>query len=457
MDWIIAEDTVAAADAPAPPATGTPAYASPGDLTAIPPRLPTVFPAYHYNSVVAEVMYVITQAGILPNRNDNTLLYQALGRIVGGPFLLIAGGTITGSLTVDNTLIVSGNSNLQAITATTVAASGTITAGGAVTANAGMDVWNDALTTHAAFVAGAGATVHNGLIVGDGGASVAGGLTVSSGGITVTGNSGVTGGLSVAGTINTSQQMQTNGGLNSAGTVCVGNVTQDGDPAASGNQGVTLAALPPGSNSPQLSVFSNFPVHIGNSGGGNALITFYFGGVSNGSITSNGASGVAFNATSDYRLKADIKAASGALDVVTAVTVHDYVYAAEATARGASAPRHWGFLAHELQAYQPRAVTGEKDAVRTRADCVLAPDGACIADGVSEEQFQDRMKKASPCYPAGSTWAASHTAIDPQMIDPSKLVPTLWLAVQELSARLTTALDRVAVLEAKSSVAAKGA
>ena len=72
-----------------------------------------------------------------------------------------------------------------------------------------------------------------------------------------------------------------------------------------------------------------------------------------GSITSNGVL-VAFNTTSDYRLKQDLKDYSG-LNLVSAIKTYDYEWKLDKS-------RMYGVLAHELQEVIPYAVTGEKDA-----------------------------------------------------------------------------------------------
>ena len=104
-----------------------------------------------------------------------------------------------------------------------------------------------------------------------------------------------------------------------------------------------------------------------------------------GSIVGNGSS-VAFNTTSDYRLKEDLKEVNG-LNKISAIKVYNYKWKD-------SDNRMDGVLAHELQEILPYAVTGEKDD--------LDKDGSIKAQGV----------------------------------DYSKLVPVLVKAIQELSAKV---------------------
>jgi len=72
-----------------------------------------------------------------------------------------------------------------------------------------------------------------------------------------------------------------------------------------------------------------------------------------GSITTN-SSATAFNTSSDYRLKEDLKDFTG-LDLVNQIPVYDFKWKLDDT-------RAYGVLAHELQNVLPQAVYGEKDA-----------------------------------------------------------------------------------------------
>ena len=71
-----------------------------------------------------------------------------------------------------------------------------------------------------------------------------------------------------------------------------------------------------------------------------------------GSITTNG-SATAFNTSSDYRLKEDLKDFDG-LDKVSKISVYDYKWKVDDS-------RGYGVLAHELDEVLPQAVAGEKD------------------------------------------------------------------------------------------------
>jgi hypothetical protein len=84
-----------------------------------------------------------------------------------------------------------------------------------------------------------------------------------------------------------------------------------------------------------------------------SLIFFNSGGGAVGSISTTEAS-TAYNTSSDYRLKEDLKDFNG-LDMVSNISVYDYKWKAEDS-------RSYGVMAHELQEVIPNAVSGEKDA-----------------------------------------------------------------------------------------------
>jgi hypothetical protein len=118
-------------------------------------------------------------------------------------------------------------------------------------------------------------------------------------------------------------------------------------------------------------------------------------GVGNISVT---ASSTAYVTSSDYRLKENVQPMTGALAKVAALNPVTYTW--KATGEDSQ-----GFIAHELQAVVPDAVTGEKDEVD--------------ADG-------------NPVY---------------QGIDTSFLVATLTAAIQEQQALITSLTARIAALE----------
>ena len=116
-----------------------------------------------------------------------------------------------------------------------------------------------------------------------------------------------------------------------------------------------------------------------------------------GSITQNGTTAVAFNTTSDYRLKTNVQPLAGALAKVQALNpcAFDWV----------DGRADDGFIAHELQAVLPNVVTGKKDA----------------EDDEGRPQYQQ--------------------------VDYARIVPTLTAAIQELSAKVDAQAAEIAALK----------
>jgi hypothetical protein len=131
----------------------------------------------------------------------------------------------------------------------------------------------------------------------------------------------------------------------------------------------------------------------------NGIIQEFFRGAGNQVGNINAAtSSVAYNTSSDYRLKKDIAPMTGALAKVSQLKPVTYKWKVDGE-------EGQGFIAHELQEVVPDCVTGAKDAVD--------------ADG-------------NPSY---------------QGIDTSFLVATLTAAIQELSAKNDALTARIEALE----------
>ena len=130
------------------------------------------------------------------------------------------------------------------------------------------------------------------------------------------------------------------------------------------------------------------------------MIQFWYNGGEKGTISTNG-SNVAYNTSSDYRLKENVVTDWDATTRLKALKPSRFNWKADADTTVD------GFLAHEVSSIVPEAVTGEKDAVD--------------ADG-------------NPNY---------------QGIDQSKLVPLLTKALQEAISEIDTLKEKVKALESK--------
>jgi hypothetical protein len=138
--------------------------------------------------------------------------------------------------------------------------------------------------------------------------------------------------------------------------------------------------------------------HPTGTGSGATYSNFLYDGSSIGSITQSGTSAVAYNTSSDYRLKNTIAPMTGALAKVALLKPCTYKWNAD----GSDGE---GFIAHELAEVVPQCVTGEKDAV----------------DAEGKPQYQG--------------------------IDTSFLVATLTAAIKEQQALIESLTARVAQLE----------
>jgi hypothetical protein len=127
-------------------------------------------------------------------------------------------------------------------------------------------------------------------------------------------------------------------------------------------------------------------------------IVFGYNATAIGSIVQNGTTQVSYNTSSDYRLKDNVQAMTGALATVAALKPVTYVWKADGSIGQ-------GFIAHELAEVCPQAVTGSKDAVD---------------------------EKGNPKY---------------QGIDTSFLVATLTAAIKEQQALIEALISRVTQLE----------
>lgn len=142
-------------------------------------------------------------------------------------------------------------------------------------------------------------------------------------------------------------------------------------------------------------------------------------GVERGTITVT-TSGTAYNTSSDYRLKENVQPLPNGLTRV--LSLNPVQFSWKETGEISE-----GFLAHELQEHIPQAVTGQKDAVKQKPK--EDERGVYVTDANG-----DVVMESKPDY---------------QQVDTSFVVPHLVKAIQELNAKLESALQKIAVLEAK--------
>lgn len=149
----------------------------------------------------------------------------------------------------------------------------------------------------------------------------------------------------------------------------------------------------------QIITYGNAPLALKVNGGGPGTFVSFFDN-SGGRIgwIGFGSATTSYNTTSDYRLKENVAPLSDGLARINALRPVTYTWKT-------GGQQGEGFIAHEVGAHIPLAVSGQKDAVNR--------DGS----------------------------------INPQGLDYSKMIVHLVSAVQELSAKLNAAEQRIAQLE----------
>ena len=161
------------------------------------------------------------------------------------------------------------------------------------------------------------------------------------------------------------------------------------------------------------SQFDARPMTLNRMGAANALgniLTFNNNGAEAGKVRLTGSTSVAYDTTSDYRLKENVVDLTGARARLDSLNVKRFNFIADP---GKTVD---GFLAHEAQTVVPEAVSGSKDRIATQAD-VDADEANAVGD---------------PIY---------------QGIDQSKLVPLLTAALQEAFAEIDSLKARITALE----------
>jgi len=333
---------------------------------------------------------------------------DTVSKSAGGTFdgNVTMGGTITatGNADFNGDLDVDGTTNLDVVDidgtvnmATTALVTGVLTANGGAVFNEGsadvdLRVESNA-SANALFVDGGANRV------GIGTATPSNPLTV----VTSTDGSGVSGDNVFAALIHNAEATNdaSKGLLIKAGTTTADQAfdVQDHDGSNQyfrilGNGDVCISRTASLSNGRVSVDFSSaadngFCINDTASGNGAAFINFHTGGTSRGAITNNNNSAVAYNTSSDYRLKENVSYSFDATTELKKLKPCKFNFiGGDLTVEG--------FLAHEVQAVIPQAITGTHN----------------------EVDDDD-----NPVY---------------QGIDQSKLVPLLVKTILELEARITT-------------------
>ena len=137
----------------------------------------------------------------------------------------------------------------------------------------------------------------------------------------------------------------------------------------------------------------------------------------------------AYVTSSDYRLKENVVPMTGSIDRVKALNPSRFNFIADADTTVD------GFLAHEVEAVVPEAISGTKDAMRDEEYEVEA--------AVEEVRDEDDNVTTE----AAEAVMGTRSVPDMQGIDQSKLVPLLTAALQEAITKIESLTARIETLE----------
>ena len=131
-------------------------------------------------------------------------------------------------------------------------------------------------------------------------------------------------------------------------------ITSVGDVlVAKQSQGLSITGIELSQDLLRVTKSSAAPVEINRKGTDGNIVNFYKDTSSKGNISIT-TSAVAYNTSSDYRLKEDLQDFNG-LDKVSKIKMYDFKWKTDES-------RSYGVMAHELQEVLPDAVSGKKDA-----------------------------------------------------------------------------------------------
>jgi hypothetical protein len=100
--------------------------------------------------------------------------------------------------------------------------------------------------------------------------------------------------------------------------------------------------------------------HLTGTASGSIYSYFTYGGLGIGSISQNGTTAVAYNTSSDYRLKDNPQPLTGSGAFIDALKPKTWNWKSDGS-------KGVGFIAHEVQEVSPASVTGEKDGEQMQA------------------------------------------------------------------------------------------
>ena len=162
--------------------------------------------------------------------------------------------------------------------------------------------------------------------------------------------------------------------------------------------------------------------HNTNANDGRPYHYFFYNNGVIGGIYQNGTTGVAYNTSSDYRLKENVSYDFDATSRLKQLKPARFNFKVDKDTTVD------GFLAHEVSSIVPEAIVGVKDETQDLGT-IKDKDG----DVIEENVLETKTKKDE-----GQTWTKTKTEDVYQGIDQSKLVPLLVKSMQEMEARIAT-------------------
>jgi hypothetical protein len=166
--------------------------------------------------------------------------------------------------------------------------------------------------------------------------------------------------------------------------------------------------------------------HETGASSGNAYAKFCYNGSSIGTITQNGTTGVLYNLTSDYRLKNNPVALTGAKDFVMALQPKTWDWWDD-SGKGV------GFIAHEFMEVAKHSGHGEKDASH-QEEYEVTP------------AVKDQQGNITTPAVMGTRTVPDYQSIQPSS---SEVMANMVAFIQEQQATITALTARIVALEAK--------
>jgi len=177
-------------------------------------------------------------------------------------------------------------------------------------------------------------------------------------------------------------------------------------------------------------------VQTSNGSGNNDLLIFYDGnGTECGTISLDaGGNSVAYNTSSDYRLKENTENLTDGITRLKQLKPYKFNWKSKPDGNKVD-----GFYAHEVSSIVPESILGDKDAMHPE---VLYKDEVLYT---AKDDLPEGISIGDVKHSIGDVKEA--TRIKHQKIDQSKLVPLLTSALQEAITKIETLEARVQTLE----------